>query len=240
MAESRAAPPKGLACLTQWYRVTPEWRDGRWYGVLPDGTALVWNDGRVKTPDERFTSPDLKDMFFAPYLSGAIRPVQGEGDIDEPGRARVEQLFKATYGATAWSVSQRMRKIEFFGKRYSFHPLAHEPLKRVIARLERGVRANRRLGIFLRDIGGTWNWRTIAKSKTLSTHAWGIAIDLSVKHAHYWQWQRPKTPLRWANSFPQEIVDAFEAEGFIWGGRWLHYDTMHFEYRPELLDSSCR
>jgi hypothetical protein len=23
--------------------------------------------------------------------------------------------------------------------------------------------------------------------------------------------------------------------GFIWGGYWYHYDTMHFEYRPELL-----
>jgi len=26
---------------------------------------------------------------------------------------------------------------------------------------------------------------------------------------------------------------------FIWGGRWYHFDTMHFEYRPELLDASC-
>jgi hypothetical protein len=34
---------------------------------------------------------------------------------------------------------------------------------------------------------------------------------------------------------PREIVDAFERHGFIWGGRWYHYDTMHFEYRPELL-----
>jgi len=22
---------------------------------------------------------------------------------------------------------------------------------------------------------------------------------------------------------------------FIWRGRWYHYDTMHFEYRPELF-----
>jgi hypothetical protein len=21
----------------------------------------------------------------------------------------------------------------------------------------------------------------------------------------------------------------------IWGGKWGHFDTMHFEYRPELL-----
>jgi hypothetical protein len=35
--------------------------------------------------------------------------------------------------------------------------------------------------------------------------------------------------------YPQAIVDAFEAEGFIWGGKWHSFDFMHFEYRPELL-----
>jgi hypothetical protein len=34
---------------------------------------------------------------------------------------------------------------------------------------------------------------------------------------------------------PPEIVAIFERHGFIWGGKWRHYDTMHFEYRPELL-----
>jgi peptidoglycan LD-endopeptidase CwlK len=37
------------------------------------------------------------------------------------------------------------------------------------------------------------------------------------------------------NKIPIEIVKIFEANGFIWGGKWWHYDTMHFEYRPELL-----
>ena len=32
-----------------------------------------------------------------------------------------------------------------------------------------------------------------------------------------------------------EIVRAFEAEGFIWGGKWHEYDLMHFEYRPEIM-----
>ena len=32
-----------------------------------------------------------------------------------------------------------------------------------------------------------------------------------------------------------EIVRIFEKHGFIWGGKWHHYDTMHFEYRPELV-----
>ena len=26
-----------------------------------------------------------------------------------------------------------------------------------------------------------------------------------------------------------------ERHGFIWGGKWYHYDTLHFEYRPGLL-----
>ncbi len=30
-------------------------------------------------------------------------------------------------------------------------------------------------------------------------------------------------------------IDIFERHGFIWGGRWYHFDTMRFEYRPELL-----
>jgi hypothetical protein len=31
------------------------------------------------------------------------------------------------------------------------------------------------------------------------------------------------------------VIRAFEEQGFIWGGRWARYDTMHFEYHPELL-----
>jgi hypothetical protein len=40
---------------------------------------------------------------------------------------------------------------------------------------------------------------------------------------------------KWKNRIPVEIVRLGERHGFIWGGYWLHYDTMDFEYRPELL-----
>jgi hypothetical protein len=35
--------------------------------------------------------------------------------------------------------------------------------------------------------------------------------------------------------FPQPIIEAFERHQFIWGGKWYHFDTMHFEYRPGLF-----
>ena len=70
-----------------------------------------------------------------------------------------------------------------------------------------------------------------------SAHGYGIAIDIAVKPSHYWRWSKPDTAGRpvWRNAIPIEIVQIFERHGFIWGGRWSHYDTMHFEYRPELL-----
>jgi len=38
---------------------------------------------------------------------------------------------------------------------------------------------------------------------------------------------------RWM--IPAAAVEAFERHGFVWGGKWLFFDTMHFEYRPDIL-----
>jgi D-alanyl-D-alanine carboxypeptidase len=74
----------------------------------------------------------------------------------------------------------------------------------------------------------------------MSMHAYGAAIDLNLKFSDYWLWQKKADPIPYRNRMPQEIVDIFERHGFIWGGKWYHYDTMHFEYRPELLGSNLR
>ena len=68
-------------------------------------------------------------------------------------------------------------------------------------------------------------------------HGHGIAIDIALKHSDYWRNSSPEKDGAYAykNEIPMEIVRVFEKHGFIWGGKWHHYDTMHFEYRPELL-----
>ena len=80
------------------------------------------------------------------------------------------------------------------------------------------------------DVNGTFSWRKIAKSDELSSHSWGISRDINVQNSSYWQWSK-----EYKNTLPQEIIDVFERNGFIWGGRWEHFDTMHFEYRPEFM-----
>jgi D-alanyl-D-alanine carboxypeptidase len=89
---------------------------------------------------------------------------------------------------------------------------------------------------YLTPSGGTYNCRAIAGTSRKSAHGNGIAIDINVAWSDYWRNHRPvdgKYPYK--NRIPWEIVEVFEKHGFIWGGKWYHYDTMHFEYRPELL-----
>ncbi len=59
---------------------------------------------------------------------------------------------------------------------------------------------------------------------------------VAMSRADYWRWRGVR---RYRNRVPIALVRLFESHGFIWGGRWYHYDTMHFEYRPELLVADC-
>ena len=77
----------------------------------------------------------------------------------------------------------------------------------------------------------------MAGSEALSAHAFAVAIDLSTAQSPYWRWRPSPEALQNARDhFPQGIVDAFEAEHFIWGGKWHAFDFMHFEYRPEIVE----
>jgi hypothetical protein len=113
-----------------------------------------------------------------------------------------------------------------------------EKIAAISAELER---LPRRFHKYLVPSAGAFNWRTIAGTRRLSVHSFGAAVDISTKHANYWRWDghRAGDAIAYRNEIPMEIVAIFEKHCFIWGGRWYHYDTMHFEYRPELLPG-CR
>ena len=96
---------------------------------------------------------------------------------------------------------------------------------------------------YILPTAGTFFWRTVKGSPRLSAHSFAIAVDLNVKKGIYWQWVKAGSEAmveRVRTAYPQAVVEAFEAEGFIWGGKWAAFDLMHFEYRPELLPSGSR
>jgi hypothetical protein len=227
-----AAPPAGLACLARYYALAPEQHDGRWSGRLPDGRSLPWDDGAQKSLDAALEHPDLEDTLARPYPTGPVQPIT-DAEHD-PGRVRVDALFAATYPVSG------VHAQALFGRRLRVHDRVLSAFRRVASELRALVAEQPALAPWLENLSGTFNPRNIAGTDRRSSHAYGISLDLDASRTQYWRWQKPRAPLRWHNDVPEAIVHVFERNGFIWGGRWFHYDTMHFEYRPELLDASCR
>ena len=212
-----------------------------------DGNALVWRDGKrmklddglgAKTPAARLDAPDLKDMLTTPYPLGESPPPALDSD---PGRARNSDFFLAMYGDCATGgVSANLVPVVWLPKKWGktlqitrINGVA-ERLAAVSAELDR---LPARFDTFLYPPAGTYNCRPIAGTTRLSPHGLGIAIDIAIKHTDYWRWNKPGSDGRYPyrNRIPAEIVAIFEKHGFIWGGKWYHYDTMHFEYRPEMF-----
>jgi hypothetical protein len=138
-------------------------------------------------------------------------------------------------------VQAKLVSVDFVGQPVKVHTRAAAALGKVSVRLKQLIAQTPSLGVYVTgELGGTFEWRPIANTNRLSAHSYGIAIDIVVSKSNYWEWEKTNGQIVWKNQIPQAVVDAFEAEGFAWGGRWYHYDTMHFEYRPELFAPACK
>ena len=208
--------------------------------VWPDGTRMAGDDGKgQKTFSAWLADPDLEDMLAPPYPAGAdISPPAI--DID-PGRARHAAFFQKMYGdCRKGEVGAKLKRITWL-KTKAPQTLEVTTVNGVADKLEAVSREldelPREFDKYLTPAAGTYNCRVIAGTDRISAHGAGIAIDIATRHSHYWQWAKGggKGEIAFRNEIPIEIVRIFEKHGFIWGGRWYHYDTMHFEYRPELL-----
>jgi len=235
-----SAAERRLTCLSTYYVGVPAQKTGVWELDLPDGSdELTWDDGLAKTYDEKLQAPDLEDTLSMPYKTGPIVAVNTPDH--DAGRIRNDDLFKATFGGSESAVKAKLVDVDFVGQKVKFHTKGAAALAKVSTKLTQLVAQTPSLGAFVKgELGGTFNWRPIANTNRLSAHSYGIAIDIVVAKSDYWEWEKKSDgSFTWKNQIPQAIVDAFESEGFVWGGRWHHFDTMHFEYRPELFDAQC-
>jgi D-alanyl-D-alanine carboxypeptidase len=214
-----------------------------------DGERIIWRDGTImaatdgiadKSFKELLSNASILDQFRLPYPRGRLTsPPRLNAD---PGRFRNEAFFKKMYGdCRKGEVQARMVSITWLPKSWG-KSVQVTGVNGVAQRLKRVSEEIETLPTEIRKaahpIAGVLACRPVADTGQMSMHGYGAAIDLNLAVSDYWLWQKKTDPIPYRNRMPPEIVDIFERYGFIWGGKWYHYDTMHFEYRPELLGMS--
>lgn len=211
--------------------------------VTRDGKKILFNDGRPKDFDRLVTDPsagdddfDPEDAFCWDYPAGSALPTEGS----PPGA-----VFRHMYGATPAERGARMRTIKWVpmkdGKRGRLRVTTVNGVDRALERVAAEIMAlpeNQKAclkGIVLEvnECYGSFERPVRGYPRRTSGHAYGIAVDIN-GDLSYFIGSRREGPYEYRNNLPKLLVDIFERNGFIWGGRWHSYDAMHFEYRPEL------
>jgi hypothetical protein len=210
-----------------------------------EGDDLVWRDGTrmptgARLPERPFAQM-LADASLADQLRQAYAPGPPAGPPPRehsPGRLRHTAFFTKMYGDCRAAAGGPRRNVTWM-PRSAPQPLQVATTNDVATRLERVIAALEtlpdRTRAHLVPSAGTYACRAVADTGLPSMHGTGAAIDIATRHSDYWFWARARGDIPYRNRIPFEIVEAFEAERFVWGGKWYHYDTMHFEYRPELF-----
>lgn len=223
--------PENVAKLMRAYPLSIKEYDGQ-YIHLFNGDKVKYSKPGERNDTERLNDPCIDDMFLYPYYKGEQVDSMKKNDA---GRIRHEELLMKMYGSSPQEVGKHLVAICWCPKllNQKLYTTTVNNVHLQFQRISDELDEHPELIDFLQS-GGIFNWKEISGSKRLSAHCFGIAIDIAVNHSRYWWWDQKEECGQKCN-IPQIVVDIFEKYGFIWGGRWQHYDTMHFEYRPELL-----
>jgi peptidoglycan L-alanyl-D-glutamate endopeptidase CwlK len=207
-----------------------------------NGTSLPYKTSTAKTSwDDKINNSDLEMQLSQNYDAGGIQTPPPY--LFDPGRLRYQPFFQAIYGKDQKAIEKNLVNIDWPTLKGSIKLPVNKvnnvdkklyAIGREIAKLPKSDR------IWAQG-ATTYCYRVIKDTDRLSMHSFGIAIDLAPDTTQYWKDEAPNEmdKIGYKNTMPMSIVRIFEKHGFIWGGRWYHYDTMHFEYRPELLSPSC-
>jgi LysM repeat protein len=172
--------------------------------VTPSGPGV-----EIITP-VGLTPPNGLAEIFATF--GDIRRyINGDGTLNPAWET--EALGRAVLPFAiplSWDLGTKVLRIQCHKKLVDIFP-------EVLAAIEKAGLKNQ-----IKNYGGCYNYRSKRSSGKLSTHSWGIAIDLN-----------PLTnPMGVQGDMNPDIVAIFRKFGFKWGGDWFgrNQDPMHFQF----------
>jgi hypothetical protein len=237
----------------------PVYRDGDWAFTVM-GQWFYYAQGRLLPEGLRDRAGDYDPQPFYAYPT-ELPPWQDPGPAEaerlsgaarrreEHPPLRSRHFFDTLYRAESRDAAYgRLKTMLFLGKSILIHYSLMEELALVEERIRQEALKDPQVQRWINSISSitAWNWRNIAHTASRSFHAYGAALDLLPANYRrlgqsYWLWAAESNLEWWRVPYekrlhpPLPVIRAFESYGFIWGGKWMFYDTMHFEYRPEIL-----
>ena len=233
-------------------------KEGDWCIEL-DGMIFAWADGRLLPFSRRVEAENYGKQIIYPNTGKPRNPkAYTQEDIAELMKKGTKAALAAekpvdnTFSQFLFQTNDRIvterniRSMSFLGHRLNVHKMVIPFFEKIDREIKAAAKTDKETAKFVADISeiGGYNWRTIdGTAGRRSYHSYGLAIDIAVKgnkKPTYWEWVRtwnskwmlvPQSSL-WLP--PETVIKIFEKYGFVWGGTWDEYDTMHFEYRPEL------
>ncbi|MGE4284085.1 MAG: M15 family metallopeptidase [Clostridia bacterium] len=205
------------------------------YIIMKSERRILYDDRKAKSHAQKLANPDLQDMLEQAYPLNSINSLMPT-DFD-PGRARIYPLLKEVYGSTKEQIQKNLVNVGLAAGSSQFNKnnQAAASLQTVMKELNSIMKTDAKIAAFVYPMSGTFNYRMIAGTNQLSPHSFGIAIDLARDKCDYWKWATREQGDKRLASYSSELVQVFEKNGFIWGGKWGHFDILHFEYRPEFI-----
>ena len=228
-------------------------------GFFLDDIWFNWADGKILKDEERENVNNHINFEFYDYPLKGLPKVETATpektkEIEEyyikriSNRKTINNTFLNTLydGSSERSMSKNIVTVSVLGYRVRLHRYIIEPLTNATAEIRLMAETNTEVSNYLKNLHTVsgFVWKNIKASASRSYHSYGVAFDTLPKKnrkAVYWAWTRVNNKNWYAVPHeerwypPLEVIDIFEKYGFIWGGKWRNYDTIHFEYRPELL-----
>ena len=208
-----------------------------------NGKEIYYENGKMLSKENLAQSEDFEPIFYR-YRVGPLTSIPNPAGFPEN---RSSDFLDALIGSTEEEIRQSSQWVGFLDHKAYMHKICVEPLKKVETQIYAEAKQSKEVRLFLSRLSVVYSMkrRKIAGSDRLSYHAYGLALDIIPKSYKgkdvYWRWSNLIEPdwgsipfsERWHPPF--EVIKAFEDNGFVWGGKWYHFDTVHFEYRPEII-----
>ncbi|OOS20910.1 M15 family metallopeptidase [Moraxella pluranimalium] len=239
-----AAPTNLGNCLNAAYEEVTSVTGGTIY--FKNGSSMALGKISSQPFTTRLKNASVADQLSQTYPLNFVTPAQ----YADAGRIRNDEFFKQMYGKTAAQVQQNLTTITWKPSNIKLKFNHKNGAAKQLEKVGNEIAQNPALKKYVAKSLGTFNWRNIAGTNRLSVHSFGVAVDFQLPQGQhkYWRWDGCTTEDK-VCPYPKQLISddnlkqvvrIFEKHGFIWGGKWASYDSPHFEYRPELLISSCR